>query len=73
MGQLTHTQYDTIERAVMNGTRVVLKRKGKREYIVIPMSLKVRNGREVVEARNPTTGHDLTIYLDEVDSIELVR
>jgi hypothetical protein len=73
MGQLTHEQYDRIERAVMNGTRVVLKRKGKREYIVIPLSLKVRDGREVVEARNPTTGHDLTIFLDEVDGIELVR
>ena len=73
MGQLTHEQYDRIERAVMNGTRVVLQRKGKREYIVIPMSLKVSGGREVVEARNPTTGHDLTIYLDEVDSIEEVR
>jgi hypothetical protein len=23
-----------------------------------------------VEARNPTTGHDLTIYLDEIDGIE---
>jgi hypothetical protein len=73
MGQLTHEQYDRIERAVMNGTRVVLQRRGKREYVVIPMSLKVDNGREVIEARNPTTGHDLKIYLDEVDSIELVR
>jgi hypothetical protein len=73
MGQLTHDQYDRIERAVMNGTRVILRRKGRREYVVIPMSLKVREGREVIEARNPTTGHDLIIYLDEVDSIELVR
>jgi hypothetical protein len=28
------------------------------------------DGREVVEARNPATGHDLTIYLDEVDTIQ---
>lgn len=72
MGQLTHEQYDRIERAVLNGTRVAIQRKGKREYIVIPMSLKVVGGREVVEARNPTTGHDMTIYLDEVDEIEPV-
>ena len=73
MGQLTHEQYDRLERAVLNGTRVIFQRKGRREYVVIPLSLKVRGGREVVEARNPTTGHDLEIFLDEVDGIELVK
>jgi hypothetical protein len=73
MGQLTHQQYDTLERAVMNGTRIVLQRKGRREHILIPLTLKVRDGREVIEARNPTTGHDLTIFLDEIDSIAPVR
>jgi hypothetical protein len=72
MGQLTHEQYDRIERAVLNGTRVVLQRRGKREYVIVPMRLRVEGGREVIDARNPTTGHDLTIYLDEVDSIEPV-
>jgi hypothetical protein len=37
------------------------------------LAFRVKNGRELVEARNPTTGHDLVIYLDEVDSIELVK
>jgi hypothetical protein len=73
MGQLTHEQYDIIERAVLNGTRVILRRKGRRENIVIPLSLKVVGSREVVEARNPTTGHALKVYLDELDSIELVK
>lgn len=73
MGQLTHQQYDRLERALLNGTRVIFQRSGRREYTVIPLRLGVRDGRELVEARNPTTGHDLTIYLDELDGIELVR
>ena len=32
----------------------------------------VRNGREMIEARNPTTGHALNIHLDEIDAIEAV-
>ncbi len=70
MAQLTHEQYDALERAVVKGTRVAIRRKGRREYIVIPLSLRIRDGRETVEARNPVTGHDLTIYLDEVDAVE---
>jgi hypothetical protein len=73
MAQLTHEHYDRLERAVMNGTRLIFKRSGRREYIVVPLAFRVQNGRELVEARNPTTGHDLVIYLDEIDSIELVR
>ena len=73
MGQLTHEQYDRLERAVMNGTRVILQRTGRRENIVIPLSLTVVDGREVVDARNPTTGHGLRIFLDEVDRVDLVR
>ena len=73
MGQLTHQQYDRLERALLNGTRVIFQRSGRREYVVIPLRLGVRYGREYVEARNSTTGHDLTIYLDELDGIELVR
>lgn len=73
MAQLTHAHYDRLERAVMDGTRLIFKRSGRREYIVIPLAFRVQNGRELVEARNPTTGHDLVIHLDEIDSIELVK
>jgi hypothetical protein len=72
VAQLTHEQYDHLERAVLKGERIIFQRRGRREYVVIPLSLTVRNGREVVDARNPTTGHDLTIYLDEIDGIELL-
>lgn len=70
MAQLTVKQYDTLERALAKGSRVSIQRRGRREYVVIPLQLHVRNGREAIEARNPTTGHDLTIYVDEIDAIE---
>lgn len=70
MAQLTHEQYETLERAVANGRRIVFLRRGRREYVVIPLTLRLVDGREVVQARNPTTGHELTIYLDEVDGVE---
>ena len=70
MGQLTVKQYDTLERALAKGSRVSIQRRGRREYVVIPLQLRTRDGREVIEARNPTTGHDLTIFVDEIDSIE---
>ena len=73
MAQLTHEQYEALERAVVKGTRIVIRRRGRREYVVIPLTLRLVDGREVVEARNPTTGHDLTINLDEVDAIEALR
>lgn len=71
MSQLTHDEYDLLERAVTRGQRIVVQRRGT-EYIVIPLSLITRGGRELIEARNPTTGDTLSLYLDEVDSIEMV-
>jgi hypothetical protein len=73
MAQLTHQQYETLERAVVDGTRLAVRRRGRREYVFIPLAVRVRDGREVIEARNPVTGHDLTIFLDEIDGIEVVR
>jgi len=72
MTQLNHKQYDALERAVANGSRILVRRSGGREYVVIPLSINVRNGRETVEARNPTSGHSLTIFLDDVDGIEAI-
>lgn len=72
MAQLTHEQYETLERAVVKGTRIAVRRSGRREYVVIPLALRIHDGREAIEARNPVTGHELRLYLDEVDSIEVV-
>jgi hypothetical protein len=73
MAQLTHAQYDAIERAVIDGTRIAVRRSGHREYVVIPLRLHVVDGREAIEARNPSTGHALTLFLDEMLSIDVVR
>lgn len=73
MAQLTHEQYDALERAVLKGTRVAVRRSGRREYVVVPLALRIRDGREAIAARNPVTGHDLTLFLDEIDSIEVVK
>jgi len=71
MAELTHLQYDALERAIANGTRIAVYRRGT-EFIVVPMRLQLTNGRESIEARHPTTGERITLYIDEVDSIDVV-
>lgn len=71
MVSLTHDQYDRLERAVTRGQRIIVYRRGT-EYVLIPQSLTMKNGREAIEARNPTTGDSMTLFLHELDSIELV-
>ena len=72
MAQLTHAQYDALERAVTQGTRLAFQRRGRREYVVVPLALRLENGREVVDAHHPVTGHDLKIYIDEIDGREVL-
>lgn len=72
MAQLTTRQYDQLEHAVAKGQRIAVYRRGT-EYVVVPLRLVLRGGRELIEARNPTTGDDMRLYVDELDSIEVVR
>jgi hypothetical protein len=72
MAQLTHDQYDALERAITDGNRIAVFRRGT-EYVVVPTRLRVAHGREAVEATHPTTGESITLYIDEVDTIEVVR
>lgn len=72
MAQWTHKQYDILERAITNGKRISAFRRGT-EYVVVPMRLRVISGREAVEATHPTTGDQVTLYLDEMDSFEVVK
>ena len=72
MAQLTHEQYDALERAIHEGSRIAVFRRGT-EYVVVPQRLRIAGGREAVEATHPTTGDSITLYIDEVDSIEVVR
>ena len=72
MTELSHVQYDLLEHAVLHGQRISVFRRGT-EYIVIPERLAMRGRREAIEARNPTTGDHLTLYIDELDALEVVR
>ena len=72
MAQLTHRDYELLEHAIATATRVAVMRRGT-EYVIVPRRLRLADGREAVDAMHPTTGHALTLYVDEFDSVELVR
>lgn len=72
MGQLTVAEYDALERAITDGARILVHRRGT-DFLVIPQRLTVTRGREAIHARHPSTGSALVLYLDEADSVEVVR
>ena len=69
--QLNSQQYDALERAIANGRRLSVWRRGT-EFLVIVDRLRVSGGREALEAHHPTTGDKLTLYIDELEGIEVV-
>jgi hypothetical protein len=70
--QLTVREYDALEQAITRGQRIAVHRRGT-EFLVIPERIALRGGRECMESRHPTTGDHLTLWLDELDALELVR
>ena len=70
--QLTHDQYDALERAVRVGERVAAYRRGT-EYVVVPQQLIVRGGRELNRALHPTTGEPIELPLDELEALHVIR
>ncbi|HKW09160.1 MAG TPA: hypothetical protein VJO33_02205 [Gemmatimonadaceae bacterium] len=70
MAFLSHRDYDALERAIRVGQRIVVWRAGI-EYVVVPTQLRLQSGREVIDARRPT-GDSLTVFLDEIDALEVV-
>jgi hypothetical protein len=70
--RLSTAQYDVLERAIVDGTRLAIRRRGT-EYLVIPERLRVENGKELIVARHPSTGHRLELVLDELEQLEAVR
>jgi hypothetical protein len=71
MAHLSPRQYDLLERAVMDGRRIALVRQG-REVVVVPLRLFLRDGREVIEARHPTTGYLITSVIEELDAVDIL-
>lgn len=70
--QLTHDQYDALERAVRVGERIAAYRRGT-EYVVVPQELVLRGGREIIRARHPTTGEPIELALDELEALHVIR
>ena len=73
MATLNTAQYDALERAIIDGQRIAVYRPGNREVVVVPKRLRLRSGREMIEASHPTTGDRLELYIDEIDGFEVVR
>jgi hypothetical protein len=71
MAVLSHEEYELLERAVSQGRRIAVWRRGS-EFLVIPVSLDQKNGREVISARHPTTGEALSLVIDEIDGFEVI-
>ncbi|MDB4888275.1 MAG: hypothetical protein JWL61_130 [Gemmatimonadetes bacterium] len=69
--QLNAAQYDALERAIIDRRRLSVWRRGT-EFMVIVDRLRVTGGREALEAHHPTTGDKLTLYIDELEGIEVV-
>jgi hypothetical protein len=72
MAELTTEEYDRLERAVINRNRISVYRRGT-EYVVVPTRLHLIDGRERIEATHPTTGDRIILYIDEIDSMQVIR
>ena len=71
MKQLNHRQYDAIESAITHGKRISVYRRGT-EFVVIPRRLRVDGSREAMDSVHPTTGEEITLFLDEMERFEVV-
>jgi hypothetical protein len=71
MAQLTHDQYDELERAIIDKRRIAVMRRGT-EYVIVPTRLLVERGREAIQARHPG-GNVMLFFIDELQSIEVVK
>ena len=71
MKQLNHRQYDALESAITHGRRISIRRRGT-EYVGVPKKLWTEGQREAVSILHPTTGEEITVYLDEIDGLDVV-
>jgi hypothetical protein len=69
--QLNAAQYDALERAIADRRRLAVWRRGT-EFMVVVDRLHTSGGREALEAHHPTTGDKLTLFIDELEGIEVV-
>ena len=62
---------DQLERAIRDGLRVALMRRGT-EYIVTAVRLTTVERREALVGRLPMTGEELAFRLDQIDAFQVI-
>jgi len=67
----TTQRMDLLERAVREGRRVAIVRRGT-EFVVIARSLTSVKARDAFVGRLPMTGEDMTFILDELEAFAIV-
>jgi hypothetical protein len=68
---LTTRQYDALEGAVTHARRVSIYRRGT-EYLGIPQRIFQDGRREAVSILHPTTGEEITVFLDEIEQLDVL-
>lgn len=69
---MTAAQYDALERAIVDRSRVAIRLHGA-ELVVIPESIRMDRGRELLVTQNPSSGLPLHITIDDIERLEVVR
>jgi hypothetical protein len=69
--QLSHDEYEALERAIIDRRRLAIYRRGT-EYLVVPERLRISEGRESIDAIHPTTGDTISFRIDELDDIQVI-
>ncbi len=67
----TPERLDQLERAIRDGRRVALNRRGT-EYIVIAMRLTTAANREAFVGRLPMTGEEMVFVLADLEGFQVV-
>ena len=67
----TPERLDQLERAIRDGRRVALYRRGT-EYIVIAVRLTTATNRDAFVGRLPMTGEEMTFVLGELEGFQVV-
>ncbi len=62
---------DQLERAIRDGRRVAIMRRGT-EYIVIPTRITHRDNQDAFFGRLPMTGEELLFTLTEVEAFQVL-
>lgn len=68
--QWTPEEMDRLERAIVDGDRVQISRRGS-EYVVVPREIVPGTTGDVLRART-YTGDELEFALDELDSFDVI-